>query len=98
MAGPWQERGDALASAYLALARRQLADGIGAPFEPVIGPHERPFATINADILIAASLAKIQDPMVKALPVIGVVDQVSDLTPVLNDPHAALRMMTALPG
>lgn len=51
MAGPWQERGEALASAYLALAR-QLADGIGAPFEPVIGPyHERPFAAINVSRL-----------------------------------------------
>lgn len=98
-AGHWQARGEALAAAYLTLARRQLADGIGAPFEPVIGPyHERPFATINADALVAATRADIQDPLLKALPVCGAVDQVSDLTPVLNDPHAALRMMTALLG
>ncbi|KKC35855.1 hypothetical protein WH87_14875 [Devosia epidermidihirudinis] len=93
----WEERGNALAAAYMLLARRQLADGIGASSEPVLGPyHERPFTTINADDLVAASLAGIEDPTIKALPVTGALDQVTDLTPVLEDPAAAQRMMAAL--
>jgi hypothetical protein len=93
----WQVRGEALASAYLVLARRQLADGIGGKVEPVVGPYfERPFATINADDMIEATFQGIQDPSVKELPVVGSLDQVSDLTPILEDPSAAQRMMRAL--
>lgn len=99
LAEHWQDRGDALASAYLVLARNQVAEGIGGKVEPVIGPYfERPFTTINADDLVAASLEGIVDPMVKRLPVAGSLDQVSDLTPVLEDPVASQRMMGALLG
>jgi hypothetical protein len=97
LADGWQERGEALASAYLALARHQLAEGIGGRFEPVIGPyHERPFATINADDLVEATRQGISDPLIRELPVVGCLDQVTDLTPVLEDPAGSQRMMTAL--
>jgi hypothetical protein len=97
LAGEWQERGDALASAYLALAHRQLMDGIGGKFEPVLGPYyERPFTTINADDIIAATRGAIEDPLLRALPVIGSLDQVTDLTPVLESPEIAHRMMSAV--
>ncbi|MGR9506740.1 DUF4037 domain-containing protein [Rhizobium leguminosarum] len=99
LAEGWQERGEALASAYLALARRQLADGIGGKFEPVIGPYfERPFTTINAGDLVEATLKGIRDPLVKQLPVVGALDQVSDLTPALEDPSGSQRMIAALLG
>ncbi|MDB5541422.1 MAG: hypothetical protein JWQ89_3149 [Devosia sp.] len=99
LAERWQERGEALASAYLALAHRQLADGIGGEFEPVIGPYfERPFTTINADDLVEATIRRIENPRVKELPVVGSLDQVSDLTPLLENPSASQRMMTALLG
>ena len=99
LADGWQERGEALASAYLALARHQLAEGIGGRFEPVIGPyHERPFATINADDLVEATRQAISDPLIRELPVVGSLDQVTDLTPVLEDPAGSQRMMTALLG
>ena len=95
----WKERGEALASAYMVLAREQLSAGIGGKFEPAIGPYfDRPFATINVDDLVAATLQAIGDPSVKKLPVLGSLDQLSDLTPVLEDPSAAQRMMTALLG
>ena len=90
----WPERGEVLASAYLVLARQQLTEGIGGTFEPVVGPYfERPFATLNADELVEATLQGIKDQSVRELPVIGSLDQVSDLTPVLEDPSASQRMM-----
>lgn len=96
-AGDWQARGHALADAYLVLARRQLADGVGEAFEPIIGPyHERPFATINADDIGAATVRAIADPVLKNLPIIGCLDQVTDSTPVLEDPGGSQRMMRAL--
>jgi hypothetical protein len=89
----------ALAAAYLAPAQRQLADGIGGKFDPVIGLYyDRAFATINADDLVTASLEGIEDAAVKALPIVGSLDQVTDLTPVLVDPFGSQRMMTALLG
>lgn len=92
----WQPRGEALAEAYLILARHQAALGI-APFEPVIGPyHERPFATINADDAVAAARAGITDPALRALDTLGALDQVTDLTPVLESPRLSRRMMAGL--
>ncbi|WP_395814453.1 DUF4037 domain-containing protein [Devosia sp.] len=96
-AASWQTRGDALAAAYLVLAHEQLAKGIGARFEPVIGPYfDRPFTTINTDELVAATLEGIRDPWLKSLPVVGSIDQVSDLTPLLEDPAMANRVVGAL--
>jgi len=95
----WQVRGEALASAYLVLARRQQADGVGGKVEPVVGPYyERPFTTINADDLVAATLTGVKDPSIRFLPVVGSIDHVSDLTPVLENPPATQRMMQALLG
>jgi hypothetical protein len=97
LAGQWQDRGNALAAAYLALARHQRAAGIGGDFEPKLGPYyDRPFTTINTDDLVAATRNAIRDPAIKALPVIGSLDQLTDLTPVLEDPAAAHRIMGAL--
>jgi hypothetical protein len=93
----WQERGEALAAAYLVLARRQVADGIGGRFEPVVGPYfERPFATINSDDAVAATVEAIKDPAIRRLPIIGALNQVSDLTPVLQHPLRSEKMMSAL--
>lgn len=94
----WQPRGEALAEAYLALARHQAASGL-APFTPVIGPYyERPFATINADDAVAAARAAIADPTLAALDTIGGLDQVTDLTPVLESPGMSRPMMASLAG
>jgi len=95
----WRDRGAALAAAYLVLARQQQEAGIGGRAEPVVGPYfERPFVTINADELIQATLQDISDPQIKRLPIVGSLDQVSDLTPVLEDPSGSQRMMGALLG
>ncbi len=95
-ANEWQERGEGLAAAYLELARRQNAMDVGT-FEPVVGPyHERPFVTINADDAVAAVRERIDDPVLRQLPTIGSIDQISDLTPVLEDPQLTQRLVHQL--
>lgn len=84
-ADTWIVRGEALAAACQVLAETQKARNI-APFEIIIGPYyERPFVTLNSDHAVASALAAIADPEVRALPVLGAIDQVSDLTPLLVD-------------
>lgn len=96
LAREWMERGDALAAAYLELAHRQNAIGI-AEFKPVVGPYySRPFTTINADDAIEAVRAAIADPRIKELPVVGSVDQVSDLTPLLENPDLSQSVIRQL--
>jgi hypothetical protein len=83
--------------AYLELAGIQRKLGI-APFDPIIGPyHSRPFTTINTQDAVAAALEKIEDEQVKALPVIGSVDQISDLTPVLENPVLSQKLVSQFP-
>ncbi|NZD60921.1 DUF4037 domain-containing protein [Rhizobium sp. WYCCWR 11290] len=92
----WTEREDALVSAYMELARRQNAIGV-APFEPIVGPyHDRPFTTINAGDAVEAAHSAIADASIKQLPIVGSLDQVSDLTPLLEDAKLSQRMMSQL--
>ncbi len=51
---------------------------------------------INADDITAAIAAEIGDPALRALPVIGSLDQVTDSTPVIEAPARARRAMAAL--
>lgn len=96
LASDWKERGDALASAYLELARKQNAIGV-APFDAIVGPYyDRPFTTINADDAVGAAVAMIEDPQVAALPVVGSIDQLSDLAPVLENPDLSQRLIHRL--
>ncbi|PDS45515.1 hypothetical protein CO662_13390 [Rhizobium anhuiense] len=92
----WTEREDALAWAYLELAHRQNAIGI-ASFEPIVGPyHDRPFTTINADDAVETTCSAIADASIRQLPIVGSLDQVSDLTPLLEDAKLSQRMMSQL--
>lgn len=92
----WTDRGEALAAAYLELAQTQTTLKI-APFNPIIGPyHDRPFTTINADDAVEAAHTAIVDPTTKALPIVGSLDQVSDLTPLLEDANLSQKMMRQL--
>lgn len=96
LASEWTQREAALVSAYGVLADKQNALEI-APFRPVIGPYfDRPFMTINADDAVAAACSAILDPAIARLPVIGSLDQISDLTPLLEDPARTQRMMSRL--
>ena len=66
-------------------------------FEPVVGPyHDRPFTVINAQDICEAIAAEIADPSLRAAPVIGSLDQVTDSTAVIEAPARARRAMRAL--
>jgi hypothetical protein len=99
LAEDWRARQDKLAAAYLALARRQVADGVGRAFEPKVGPYfGRPFTAINADAAIEATIEAIGDPLIRRLPTIGSVDQLTDQMPVLEEPWRSHAIMSALLG
>ncbi|KKB76680.1 hypothetical protein VW35_18145 [Devosia soli] len=94
----WNERGEALARAYLKLATIQNEKGVG-PFTPVVGPYyDRPFVTINADDAVNAAMAAINDPALRSLPVLGAIDQASDLTPLLVDAVRSQQVARQLLG
>lgn len=96
LAQDWQTRGEALAGAYLVLAEVQNAKNI-APFEGRIGPYfTRPFVTINADDAVEAARKSIRSSAIAALPTLGAIDQVSDLTSLLVDAQRTGRTMAAL--
>ena len=93
----WKPREVALAEAYLTLARLHRARGLGGDFEPAIGPYfSRPFTVINADDIAAAIRSEIADPVLRGLPLIGSLDQITDATPVIEAPDRARRAMAAL--
>jgi len=96
-ANDWRAREAALAEAYLTAAKLQQAHGLPGDFEPRIGPYfSRPFKVINADEIMQAIRAEIADPALKALPLIGALDQVTDATPVTEAPERARRAIRAL--
>jgi Domain of unknown function (DUF4037) len=96
-ADTWQARDAALGQAYLATAELHLRRGLPGHFEPQIGAYfSRIFTAVNADPIIAAIRAEITDAALRALPVIGSLDQVTDSTPVIEAPARAGRAMAAL--
>ncbi len=96
-ADAWQPREAALAEAYEALGRLQQARDVPGAIQPRIGPYfGRPFTVVNAEEIMAALRAQIDDPALKALPVLGSLDQVSDSTPMVEAPERARAAMAAL--
>jgi len=93
----WKPRDAALAEAYLAVGRLHQSRGLPGEFEPRVGPFfERPFTVINAEEIWAAIRAEIDEEVLRALPIIGSLDQVSDSTPVTEAPERARAAMAAL--
>jgi hypothetical protein len=93
----WQSRDAALAQACEAAGRVQQARGVPGALPPRIGPFwERPFTIVNAEEIMAGLWAKIADPVLRELPVIGSLDQVTDSTPVVESPDRARAAIAAL--
>ncbi len=93
----WREREGALAEAARRLAQLQLAREIpGAPAPAVGRDFERPFHGLKAAEIAAGFRGAIADPQLRARPLFGAVDQVSDSTPLLDDPAASRAVASAL--
>jgi hypothetical protein len=93
----WRMREAALAESYLFVARLHGERGLPGAFEPTLGLfHDRPFRVINADAIGAAIRSEIGDPALRALPVIGALDQVTDATPLVEAPRRGRAAMAAL--
>ena len=89
-AGP---RADALARAYVALARRHTATGLTGPVDDRIRTyHDRPARVLMADRFTDALLATVTDDRLGGLALVGGVDQVADSTDLLSDPGRYRRL------
>jgi hypothetical protein len=97
-ADAWKPREAALADAYASVGRLQQTRGVPGAIAPRIGPfHERPFTVVNAEEISAGLRAEIGDPALKALPILGSLDQVTDSTAVVEaGPARGRAAMAAL--
>jgi hypothetical protein len=74
-------REEALVDAYEAVAVRQNRLGITDPVEPTVRPfYGRPFRVIGASRFASACLARVEDPFLRSLPLVGGIDQFADST------------------
>ena len=87
------QREESLARAYSALADRHNSTGLTAEVDPrTRAYHERPTRVLMADRFTEAALSTVTDPKLRALPLVGGVDQVVDNTDVLSDPVSCRRL------
>ncbi|MFH8791021.1 DUF4037 domain-containing protein [Streptomyces sp. NPDC017941] len=84
----WHSREQHLAHAYEAIAGLHNQLALTDPVDPATRPyHSRPFQVLHAERFTAALATRITDPTVRALPMIGAVDQFIDTTDVLSRPE-----------
>jgi hypothetical protein len=84
-AATWPDREQAFVEAAEAVARMHNAAGITEPVDATARPyHGRPFQVIGAGRFVEACLAEVGDARLRALPLIGSVDQVVDSADVLS--------------
>jgi Domain of unknown function (DUF4037) len=92
-AGDHTARESALVSAAEELARRHNALGITEPVDPSARFfYSRPFRVLGSGRFVDACVARIQDPWLRSLPLVGGIDQLSDSTDVLSVPASAQRV------
>ena len=92
------ERESALGAAYRALATRQNAAGLTDPLDPGTGDyHRRPAEVLMADRFAAALQDTVADPGLRALPLIGAVDQAADSAGLLAEPALYRRLAPLYP-
>jgi hypothetical protein len=86
------DRETGLVDAYEAVARRHNALGVTDAVDPTVRQfHGRPFRVLGAERFVDACLAKVTDAQLRALPMIGGVDQWSDNTDLRSKPSVFRR-------
>jgi hypothetical protein len=77
----FEPRERALAEAYEAIAVRHNSLGLTDQVDPTVRPfYGRPFLVIRATRFVDACLARIDDRLLRSLPLVGGIDQFSDST------------------
>ncbi|PSK90508.1 uncharacterized protein DUF4037 [Murinocardiopsis flavida] len=96
------ERQDALAGAYEEVAAWQngavVLSGapLASPRDPRTRPfHARPYPVLDARRFAEALMERVDDPFLRALPLVGGVDQIADSTDVLTRPGLARALASA---
>ncbi|MCT9080409.1 DUF4037 domain-containing protein [Streptomyces fulvoviolaceus] len=86
----WHTREQHLAKAYETIACLHNTLGLTDRVDPSTRPYfNRPFRVLKAERFAEALTARISDPAIKGLPVVGAVDQFVDSTEVLGRPEVA---------
>jgi hypothetical protein len=89
----YEARESALAEAYECTARRHNAAGLTDEVPTDVRSfHDRGYLVIGADRFTDACRARVEDPALLELPMVGSVDQFVDSTDVLNAPTRARRL------
>jgi hypothetical protein len=84
-AADWAAQERHLGAALVATARRQNELGLAQAAEPTLRTYfDRPYLVIGADRFAAALRERIQDPVLRGLPLTGVIDQFVDSTDALG--------------
>jgi Domain of unknown function (DUF4037) len=82
-----EARESGLVASFEELAARHNALGITDHVEPTIRPfHSRPYRVLASGRFVDACLARVRDPRLRSLPLVGGVDQVTDSSDALEDP------------
>lgn len=90
----YPRREDALVGAYEEVARRHNAAQVTDTQEPTARLfHDRPFRVIDAGRFAQACVEAIDDPALRALPLVGAIDQWVDSTDVLSNADRARRVI-----
>jgi hypothetical protein len=93
----WRTRERHLCRAYETIAAAHNRLALTDPVDPATRPyHSRPFQVLHAERLTAALTARITDPAVRALPMVGAADQFVDSTDVLSRPGRARAAVSAV--
>lgn len=85
-------REEALTEAVEEAARRHNALGLTSSPDTAVRPfHSRPFQVLGSGRFVEACLERVTDPWLRALPLVGGIDQLADSADVLSYPTAARR-------
>jgi hypothetical protein len=94
-AGNIAEREAALASAYRKVAHRHNRLGITDRVDPEPRPYfDRPATVLGAGRFVEACRAKVADPRLRELDLVGAIDQFADNTDLLSNPRAYRKLST----
>jgi Domain of unknown function (DUF4037) len=94
----YARREDALVAAYEGLARMHNTIGLTEPVDPTVSYfYARPFRVLKSDRFVDACLERVDDEWLRALPLVGSIDQIVDSTDVLERP-VLVRAIRAIYG